>query len=164
MRVRQDKILDEIEALYRRRHHVFFRVARAITGDEEAAAEAVQDGFANAIRSRRTYRGAGPLEGWLWWAVVNAARKSLRPVEADIAVVGGGGHGYDAPEHVQELAPLIAALPERQRIAVFLRYYADLDYRGIAAVLGIEVGTVSATLAAAHRAIYRELQEVTTRD
>ena len=40
-------------------------------------------------------------------------------------------------------------LPERQRVAVFLRYWADLDYRAIAEVLEVEVGTVSATLSSA---------------
>lgn len=160
MRGGQDKILDEIEALYRRRHHAFFRVARGITGDPEGAAEAVQDGFANAIRGRRTYRGAGPLEGWLWRAVVNAARKSQRPAEVDLATVGDRGYEHEAPALVHELAPLIAALPERQRTALFLRYYADLDYGSIATALGIEVGTVSATLATAHRAIRRALQEL----
>ena len=47
----------------------------------------------------------------------------------------------------------VAALPERQRLAVYLRYYADLDYRAIAHVLGVEVGTVSATLSSAHQAL-----------
>src|SRR5215218_11518487 len=74
MRKRRDQLLDEIEDVYRRRHQAFFRVARAITGDAEDAAEAVHDGFADAIRSRRTFRGDGPLEAWLWRAVVNAAR------------------------------------------------------------------------------------------
>jgi RNA polymerase sigma factor (sigma-70 family) len=54
----------------------------------------------------------------------------------------------------------VAALPERQRMVVFLRYYADLDYRTIAAALGIEVGTVSATLSAAHQALGKALEEV----
>lgn len=48
---------------------------------------------------------------------------------------------------------LIAALPERQRLAVFLRYYAGLDYRAIAEVMEIEIGTVSATLASAHQSL-----------
>jgi RNA polymerase sigma-70 factor (ECF subfamily) len=61
---------------------------------------------------------------------------------------------------LQELAPLIAQLPERQRLIVFLRYYADLDYRSIAAALDVEVGTVSASLSAAHQAIRKALQEV----
>jgi Sigma-70, region 4. len=43
---------------------------------------------------------------------------------------------------------------------VFLRFYADLDYRGIAEVLDVEVGTVSATLATAYAALRKSLQEV----
>jgi len=54
----------------------------------------------------------------------------------------------------------IAMLPERQRLVVFLRYYADLDYRGIAAALGVEVGTISATLSAAHTALRARLKGV----
>jgi RNA polymerase sigma factor (sigma-70 family) len=54
----------------------------------------------------------------------------------------------------------IANLPPRQRAALFLRYYADLDYRSIAEVLGVEVGTVSATLSAAHATLRRVLKEV----
>jgi RNA polymerase sigma factor (sigma-70 family) len=54
----------------------------------------------------------------------------------------------------------VRALPERQRLVVFLRYWADLDYRSIAAALEIEVGTVSATLNAAHATLRRSLQEV----
>ena len=47
----------------------------------------------------------------------------------------------------------------RQRDALFLRYYADLDYRAIADVLRIEVGTVSATLSAAHQSLRKRLEE-----
>jgi RNA polymerase sigma factor (sigma-70 family) len=54
----------------------------------------------------------------------------------------------------------IAVLPERQRLAVFLRYYADLDYRSIAAVLDVEVGTVSATLSSAHAALRKRMGNV----
>jgi DNA-directed RNA polymerase specialized sigma24 family protein len=40
-----------------------------------------------------------------------------------------------------------------------LRHFAGLDYRGIAAALDIEVGTVSATLSAAHQALRRVMRE-----
>ena len=53
----------------------------------------------------------------------------------------------------------VAALPERQRLALFLRYYADLDYAGIAEALGISRGTVSATLHAAHTTLQTQLSE-----
>lgn len=156
MRKRHDRLLCELEALYLRDYQSYVRAARAITGDRERAVEAVQDGFARAIDARRSFRGDGPLAAWIWRIVVNAARTAARAplVEESLAE-----SPQPEPPRVAELAPLIAALPERQRHAIFLRYYAGLDYRSIASVLGIEVGTVSATLAAAHRAIRRALQE-----
>jgi RNA polymerase sigma factor (sigma-70 family) len=51
-------------------------------------------------------------------------------------------------------------LPARQRDALFLRHYLDFDYASIAATLGIEVGTVSATLHAGRAALRDSLQEV----
>jgi RNA polymerase sigma factor (sigma-70 family) len=54
----------------------------------------------------------------------------------------------------------LARLPERQRTAVFLRYYADLDYSAIGQALGISIGTVAATLNAAHAALRGQLEEV----
>jgi RNA polymerase sigma-70 factor (ECF subfamily) len=158
MRLIRDRRLLELERLYRSRHRYFVNVARAVTGDEERAAEAVQDGFADAIRSRRSFRGEGPLEAWVWRAVVNAARKAVRVPLVEVGAVADDE--LAAPSFVAELAPLLARLTERQRLVVFLRYYADLDYRSIAAALDVEVGTVSATLSAAHRSIRRALEEV----
>jgi RNA polymerase sigma-70 factor (ECF subfamily) len=151
----------EIEAVYSKRYPAFVRVARAITGDPDRALDAVQEGFASAIRSRDTFRAEGSLEAWLWRCVVNAARKGQRTRPEGI-------HTTDPvtvdPTPAADLAPLISRLPERQRLVIFLRYYADLDYRAIAACLGIRVGTVSATLAAAHRSIRSTLEEVGVRD
>src|SRR6185436_20414266 len=139
-----DRRLGELEALYRARHSHFVRVARAITGDPERASEAVQDAFADAVRARARFRGDGALEAWVWRAVVNAARKSLRRplVEARRAVDEQTAIELDAPPATRALAPLVVQLPERQRLVVFLRYYADLDYRTIAEALDVEVGTV----------------------
>jgi DNA-directed RNA polymerase specialized sigma24 family protein len=53
----------------------------------------------------------------------------------------------------------VAALPERQRLTLFLRYYADLDYDAIAATVGVAPGTVGATLNAAHAALRSSLKE-----
>ena len=63
------------------------------------------------------------------------------------------------PERDAELRVALARLPERQRTAVFLRYYADLDYAAIAEALGISAGTVAATLNAAHAALRTRLEE-----
>jgi RNA polymerase sigma-70 factor, ECF subfamily len=155
-----DRRLAEIEALYRSRFQRFLRVAMAMTGDYQQALDAVQDGFGDAIRSRHRYRGEGSLEAWVWRAVVNAARdarRSWRPAEARHEPLTSTN---DRPEPSPELRAAIAALPERQRLVLFLRHYADLDYRSIGTALGIQTGTVSATLSAAHASLRRTLSEV----
>jgi RNA polymerase sigma factor (sigma-70 family) len=137
----------QIESLYRADFRQFERVARAVTGDRESALEAVQEGFADALRHAGQWTGRGSLEGWVWRCVVNRARKARPRRSVDLLVdeVGGSGDHEDADLRVR-----LAALPERQRLVVFLRYFAELEYREIAAALEIETGTVSATLHAAH--------------
>ena len=151
--------LRELERLYRRSYRRFVRVALAITRDEEAAAEAVQEAFARAIRSRRGFRGEGSLDAWVWRGVVNEARRSATlPRHENAADAVDSSNGATDPDGATRA--LIAGLPERQRLAVFLRYYADLDYRTIGEVLQIEPGTVSATLHAAHRTLREAIEGV----
>ena len=157
----RDARLREIEALYRSRFTHFVRVATAITGDQELALEAVQDAFAGAVRSLRRYRAEGALEAWLWRAVVNAAQKArLREARSGLAALPMDSRNGDEPADAGAITTAVALLPERQRLALFLRYYADLDYRHIAEALGVEIGTVSATLSAAHSSVRRALLEV----
>lgn len=153
-----DRRLTEIEALYRERFPYFVQVAQAVVGDRERAVEAVQDAFVSVIRNRDSFRGDGALEAWVWRAVVNAARKATRRPLVEVGEERDAEYG--APEAVANLAPLVASLPERQRLTTYLRYYLDMDYRTIAAVLEVEVGTVSATLASAHATLRKKLRKV----
>ena len=57
-----------------------------------------------------------------------------------------------------ELADAMSRLSERQRLVLFLRYYADLDYSTIAEALSISGGTVGATLTAARAALAHVLE------
>jgi RNA polymerase sigma-70 factor (ECF subfamily) len=150
----------EIEAVYRRDFHRFLRVAEAICGDVETARDAVQDGFASALRSARSFRRESSLETWLWAAVVNAARSARRRRSGHDPFDELADRRTTAPAERSPLPKALAELPERQRIVLFLRYYADLDYAAIAATLGISTGTVGATLNHAHAALRRRLQEV----
>jgi RNA polymerase sigma factor (sigma-70 family) len=64
------------------------------------------------------------------------------------------------PEIDPRVRAAIAALPERQRLVLFLRYFADLDYATIADALEIAPGTVGATLNNARGSLRRVLEEV----
>ena len=150
--------LAAIEAVYRDRFAGFVRLAHAITGDEQTALDAVHDGFVRAVRYRRTLRDSESAAGWICRIVINEARRSRRTpahVEAPEGIV------IDSYDDGADVRAALAALPERQRLALFLRYYADLDYAAIGAALGIATGTVSATLHAAHSNLETHLKEVT---
>jgi RNA polymerase sigma factor (sigma-70 family) len=155
-----DERLAQLEALYRERFRHFKRVAVAIVGDQERAVEAVHDGFADAIRGRRGFRATGPLEAWVWRAVVNAARRASRqPIDLELRSELESRRNGSGELEPAELHEVIRSLPERQRLVLFLRYYGDLDYRSIAKALDLRIGTVSATLHAAHSGVRRALEE-----
>jgi RNA polymerase sigma factor (sigma-70 family) len=153
--------LEAIEKIYRERGADFQRLALAQTGDLERARDAVQEGFARAIHRRSSFRGAGSIEGWLARCVINAAhdarRRNGRSSADQVANLAGASDSGAESLVVREA---VTELPRRQRDALFLRYYLDFDYVAIAEALGVEVGTVSATLHAARSSLRQALQEV----
>jgi RNA polymerase sigma-70 factor (ECF subfamily) len=155
-----EPLLAEIEDVYRHRYRTYLRFALAFLGDREQAHDAVQETFARAIRGRSTYRGAGSLDGWLWRTLTNHCRDLLRARRAAGASAPelAASVNHQPGEHA-ELRAALARLPERQRLVVFLRHYADLGYDQIAEAVGVERGTVAAALHAAHASLRRTMEE-----
>lgn len=151
--------VEELETVYRERYPEFLRIATAICGSVETARDAVNDAFVGLIVSRRRYRRNAELGPWVWRAVVNASRKQR--LRVDHTAIRRDGASTDAvPETDNAVRAAVARLPERQRLVLFLRYYADLDYAAIAEALSIAPGTVAAALHAAHETLRRDLEEV----
>jgi RNA polymerase sigma-70 factor, ECF subfamily len=148
-----------IEHAYRDGYRRFFSLALGMLGDVDRARDAVQEGFAHALRSRGDLQQTDSLYAWLWRIVVNVCRVEKRHplsgLDARPELVANGH-----PGDWSEVRAVIAALPERQRLVLFLRHYADLDYETIAQVTGIERGTVAATLHAAHGKVRDAMKEV----
>jgi RNA polymerase sigma-70 factor (ECF subfamily) len=156
--------VEALELLYRAGLPRFVHAASAIAGDEAAGRDAVQEAFARAVGQRESFRGDAPLEAWVWRIVVNEALalRRRRPLVVEWETESTAAPWKnDGSERDAAVRAWVAALPERQRLAVFLRYFADLDYRSIAAALQVEVGTVSATLAQAHAALRLSYEEAT---
>ena len=153
--------VEAIEAEYRRKRVEYLRVAAAVGGSWERAEDVVQEAFAKAVRARRQYKGESPLSGWIARIVVNVARDEARrassvPVEGDLIDASPGASSW--------VGTIISQLPERQRLVLFLRYYADMDYRTVAAAAGMEVGSVGPTLSAALKTLRRLMAEVETNE
>jgi len=150
--------LRALERLYRDKYPSFLRLALAILGQRDAAAEAVQEGFVRALRARGSLRDPERLEPWVWKTVLNVARAHRARPSSELFPAPEGEAGNDHAEEWPELRAAIAALPSRQREVLFLRHYADLDYQQIAGALGISRGTVAATLTQTHAALRRTLE------
>jgi RNA polymerase sigma factor (sigma-70 family) len=141
-----------IEQAYRDSYRRFLRLAVAMLGDVDRGRDAVQEAFARALRSRGDLRRVESLQGWLWRTLVNVCRAEQRHPVARLDET----HEPETNGHREEwfeVRAVIAALPERQRLVLFLRHYADLDYQSIAEAVGVERGTVAATLHSAHQKV-----------
>lgn len=159
--MRGDAALSQIEEIYRERYASFVRLATAITRDEQAARDAVHEAFVRAVRQREQHRETFAA-GWVCRIVLNEAQRR-RAAEARYVPVDPAGIDAASDPNGRrdggELQAAVAALPERQRLTLFLHYYADLDYEGIAEALDVAVGTVSATLSAARASLAARLEE-----
>jgi RNA polymerase sigma-70 factor (ECF subfamily) len=150
-----------LEQLYRERYAVFRDVLTGVTGNYDTAREVVQESFARALRARRSYRGEGSLEAWVWRIAIRLAVKA----KPDPRLVPLGETDVEAPSSRddRELREAVRRLPEKRRLVVFLRYFADLSYSEIAAICEVSEGTVAATLSQARAELLTLLEQEVTR-
>jgi RNA polymerase sigma-70 factor (ECF subfamily) len=155
--------LATIEAIYREHAPRFRRVAQAIVHDTETAEDVVQEAFAHAIVRRTSFRGSGDPAAWVWRIVVNTALSRQRRRRLEAVVLERAGFAPDAGAEPlamdDRVRDQVARLPKRQKLALFLHYYADMDYETIGSVLAIEAGTVGKLLFDARTNLRRALEE-----
>ncbi len=148
---------EELEALYRERYLGFRRGLAATTGSYELAHDVVQEAFARALTQRQRYRGDAPLAAWVWGIAVRVAREERRTTKP-----AGSREVIETeliePAHDPELRDALRALPPRRRLIFFLRYFADMSYREIAAVCRISEGTVAASIAQSRASLAAALE------
>jgi RNA polymerase sigma-70 factor, ECF subfamily len=145
----------DLEDLYRRRQGALQVMLASVTGNVESARDVVQEAFARALQKQDGFRGDGSLEAWVWRIAFRVAVGSTGSDELameEVPSVAFVDEGLDPA-----LAAAVQKLPPQRRMAIFLRYFADLSYAEIGEVLGIADGTVAATLSKAHQQLGAEL-------
>ena len=136
--------------LVERHHAEIYRYALAMLRDPAAAEDAVQSSFERAFGALGRYPEARlrnlALRAWLYRITLNVVRNLVRDERREVAVAevpegssAGSRMTSGLPERSEawlDAATALRRLPERQRVAVALRYLADLPYAEIAEVTG----------------------------
>ena len=134
-------VADSIEAIYRQEADRLWRALFAYAGDAEIAGDAVAESFAQAIRRGSAIRDA---RAWVWKSGFRIASGELKRRSRSLYLVPDSS--YLDPETDSELLAALAQLPDGQRAAVILHYYADAPVREIAHRTGVSQLSVRANL------------------
>lgn len=141
-----------------------YNLAYRIMGEGDSAADATQEAFISAYRAISGYRG-GSFRAWLMRIVTNACydelrRRKRRPTSSLDAlyvtnampgeVLVNGGESPEAYAQRQDLNQVLhdglQALPEEQRVTLVLSDVQGYDYKEIAEITGVSLGTVKSRL------------------
>jgi RNA polymerase sigma-70 factor (ECF subfamily) len=131
-------------------------------GDRDVAEDATDEAFARAYARWAVVGQMQSPAGWTFRVALNVARRGWkrerRARGATLMLAASSARAVVAPD-LDEFDRLLQPLPQRQRLAMVLRYGADLAESDIAAMMGISRGAVSANLSQARKALRRQLDE-----
>jgi RNA polymerase sigma factor (sigma-70 family) len=141
-------------AIFRRYHQELFRYCRAILGDGEEAADALQNTMVKVMRALPGESREIALRPWLYRIAHNEAIALVRqrPPSAElsdeIAVASAPPleRRVEARERLRQLVSDLQSLPDRQRGALVMRELNETDYAGIGAVFGTSAAVARQTV------------------
>jgi RNA polymerase sigma factor (sigma-70 family) len=156
--------------LVRPYERVAYRVAVAVTGRRADAEEAMQNGFVKAYRSLHRFRAGAAFRPWLLRIVVNEAhnvvraerrhtRLGERAAHQHAAAIAGAEETVIAREEAETVLGALARLPEADRLALALRYFAELPDGEAAALVGTSKGAYRVRLVRARKRLETLLEE-----
>ncbi|HSL30896.1 MAG TPA: sigma-70 family RNA polymerase sigma factor [Anaerolineales bacterium] len=170
--------LEAFNLLILRYQNLLFGISLRLLGDEDAAADAVQEALISAFRRFHTFRGDS-LKSWLARVVVNASydelRKKRRQHSVPLEQLNAEGDEIESsswlvdpqadPEVQFESGELenaiqssLAKLPAVYRLMLVLVDIEGMSYEEAAHAAGIPVGTVKSRLARARVQMQKSLQ------
>lgn len=133
-------------------HTSYPRLVAAValtSGSRPAAEDAVQEALIRAWERSDKGEEIDSLEGWVTTVALNLARSGLRRLRSERrarARLASARVGEPPTADRLDVDRALSTLPRRQREAIVLRYYLQLDTREVAAALRVNEGTVKSTL------------------
>jgi RNA polymerase sigma-70 factor (ECF subfamily) len=162
--------LEAFEALYHKYKGPIFRTALAITRDQGAAEDILQDCFLRVYMHIHKVDGSAPLPPWLHRIAINlsynwAAKQRVRLIPLEEMIDRLKASPLLSPEKVAERGELqqivqeaIDALPFKQRAVLILFYLQGFSLAEIAYIMDCPVGTVKSRLYYGRENLRQKLQ------
>ena len=158
--------------LYRRYAPAIFRFCRRLLPAREDAEDATTEIFMKVRQKLGTYDSSRPFTAWLYKVASNHCWDTLRRrrIRQDLETGDLDTLPLEHPdpgqlerlqtEHTsKEVRTGLAKLPDRARMALVLRYYADMSYDEIADTLGVRRAFVGVLLLRARHQLRDALSE-----
>ena len=151
--------------------HFLFRMVQ----NHAVAEELAQEVFLRVYRSRETYVPSAKFTTWLFRIATHLALNALRDGKNERAQERLDDDGSDTPvrqvsdarpsveqklvyeSRLQEIRAAVAALPEKQRAAVLMHKYEEMEYSQIARVLQCSESAVKSLLFRAYETLRSRL-------
>jgi RNA polymerase sigma-70 factor (ECF subfamily) len=154
---------EAFDALVRRHQGAIVNLARAMTAADADADDLAQEAFVRAWRSLARFRHESTFRTWLHGIAINVIRThhgrgsrlrrlfglsgSERDGATDPLDRASIDDGIEGPLAMREMIDrALVTLPPDMREAVVLRDVQGLDYKEIAAALGVPLGTVESRI------------------
>lgn len=156
--------------------HFMFRMVH----NQAVAEELAQEVFLRVYRSRETYRAEAKFSTWLYRIATNLAVNHARdtknerlapkvqldepdPETGSLHDVADATPNVEADmlrrERMNAIRQHVMALPERQRTAVLMHKYQEMDYKAIGAVLKLSESATKSLLFRAYQTLRERLKE-----
>ncbi|MEN1680020.1 MAG: RNA polymerase sigma factor [Planctomycetota bacterium] len=153
----QQALADLLRAL----QDALWRFCVSQLGDRHAAEDAVQETAVRIVRGVRRFGGRSTAKTWALGIALNVCREHRRKRARTAAPLSEDPVTEAAPpslramkaEGAEAVHAWVAALPDRQREAIVLRYFEGMSVDEAAAAMGCAPGTVKAAVFAGLRTL-----------
>jgi len=164
------------EELLRRHGAPLTNYLRRMLRESALAEDLAQEVFLRVYQARERYRPDARFTTWLYRIATNLALNAIRDRKGEVPQAEGEsseqGCGAarlaDSRPNVEQqlmqsdrerlIRQAVEELPERQRAAVILHKYQDVDYQQIAKVLGVSESAVKSLLFRAYESLRTRLE------
>ena len=158
-----DRAVSAISELY---HEMLYWHIRKLVKGHQDANDVLQNTYIRIWKGLASFRAEAQISSWCYriafnesMAFLRSRKRILQLEQAEAGMAVAPDEGPDAEEIQRRLQFALEQLPERQRQVFELRYYEEMPYEEMAALLELSVGSLKASFHHARKKIESHLRE-----